>query len=905
MKRIWLITLLLALLAACARDDSGDDVKLSSVSTDTGQYTCVSLSGDSAELALGGTEPYFSVYNLASQAVEIYPLPPETGGYKTYDVMRVSPESWLVAKQNNGVLYVSYGLDEKGRRSQSHVCRIASPRMPLPDKGTHYSVYSLIDVDSMVILGSSNGLKYLTSADMAQLETDTLVTARYASPLEHERVARYQFAQEAMFVKGDSLITATDDGLYRVALADFGKEGSHATVVAHPMRCHDAAMGGDSLYVLWSKDETTDRRHVTAFSLADWGSSTRDADPSTTWLGFYGDTLRCFGREGNFGCFRAAATVGDNFYFLRDGYLRKSNIDTPIDETDERISFSDNGYGLSNKMGLWRLDDGRPEFLGELKGVAGVRGVSVSDGMMYLAVADGVYSVSLASRGLARDRRAELVEPVLHRAGDRVESVCASGDTLLVGMRNGLHMLMLGSGDRRDYVFGSLRDNYESPYVRRISREGDGSWLLSTLNHGNWSLREADASGPVATDREFENKKNDYGPLTRPSVTWKALGDNLFAAVVAVMALLGLVGGLLMVVRHRHNLAIKSLKNNISERIKTQKDLESQRAQLESAATMLRNELELAKVKLDRKLSLPLREVYEAVERYFPAEVPDCPLKNELRRLVEPIERYIRHAGEWDAGSMPRVYMGLCRYVEEVIASVLAIKSQGAHDSIFSDCISEYIEQLEGMGDPGLLSVAGQIGWLRQASRCLDTLKEEAAKVLATQVAAIAPDEECFTDAQLQRLWATCLVGLATVPSRLAIAKGSDLSGLDWQPRQRTWVVTTYTLFGIAKPQVEGETLRIDIPAIVGLRDARHHGSVYYFWMRQLSTYTFINKGASFPANGADLLWQIRLSRDPAMRDGIMMAHYYDSDRELPATLSALIEGRPRGRRPKNMLNGN
>lgn len=223
----------------------------------------------------------------------------------------------------------------------------------------------------MVIIGSSNGLKYLNQADMARLSTDTVVTARYAAPLQHERVSRYQFAQEAMFIMGDSLVTATDDGLYRVALADFVKEGSHATVMAHPMRCHDAAIGGDSLYVLWSKDETTDRRHVTSYSLKDWGSFTRDADNSTTWIGLYGDTLRCFGREGDFGCFRAAATVNGNFYFIHDGYLRKSNIHSPTDETDERISFSDNGYGLSNKMGLWRLDGERPQFLGELRGVAG------------------------------------------------------------------------------------------------------------------------------------------------------------------------------------------------------------------------------------------------------------------------------------------------------------------------------------------------------------------------------------------------------------------------------------------------------------------------------------------------------------------------------------------------------
>lgn len=141
MKCLWLLSLTVALLsAACAQDDSGGEMRLSSVSTDTGQYTCVSLTGDSVELALGGTGSYFSVYNISTSAVDVYPLPVGTEGYKTYDVLKVSPEAWLVAKQNNGVLYVSYGLDANGRRCMTHVCRVASPGCRCPTRG-HIIVY--------------------------------------------------------------------------------------------------------------------------------------------------------------------------------------------------------------------------------------------------------------------------------------------------------------------------------------------------------------------------------------------------------------------------------------------------------------------------------------------------------------------------------------------------------------------------------------------------------------------------------------------------------------------------------------------------------------------------------------------------------------------------------------------
>lgn len=907
MRCLWLVSLPLALLAACGRDEGSGEKRLGSVSTDTGQYTCVAVSADSARLALGGTGPYFSVYDISTSAVDVYPLPVYTDGYKTYDLMQVSPQAWLVAKQNNGVLYVSYGLDDQGRRTLTHVCRVTSPMKPLPDKGTRYSVYSLLDADTMLIIGSSNGLKYLTSADMARMATDTLVTARYASPLKHERVAKYQFAQEAMFITGDSLVTATDNGLYRVALSDFSNDNSYPTVVAHPMRCHDAAIGADSLYVLWSEDVATDRRYVTSYSLKDWGSHTRDADNSTTWIGLYGDSLRCFGTEGNFGCFRAAATVSDNFYFIRDGYLRKSDIISEMDESDERMDFSDNGYGLSSRMGLWRLDGDNPVFLGDVRGVAGVRGISVSDGTMYLAVSDGVYSVSVADRLLPGDRGAKLVEPVVHRAADRVESVCASGDTLVVGTRNGLHSLVLSTGEKREYLFQALRDNFESPYVRRIRRLPDGSYLLSTLNHANWRLGSITSAAPEPTDITFPpGEENRIMTLKRPDISWRTLGDNLFMAFVGIMSLIGLVVALMMLVKRRYGAVIGKLRKDIAEKIRTQRELETRQGELEEAVLLMRTELDTTKVKLDKQLSLPLQEVREAVDTHFPADAPSTPLKEQLRSLIAPVSSYLERPSDDEtlAKVMPDIYMKLCRLVDEVTASALAMGQEVGNESVFSSCIKEYAAKLKELGVPSLLSVAGQIKWLKQATHYLEILKDDAGKELASKINEIVKDEECFTANQLQRLWATCLVGLATVSSRLNIARKGDLSDLDWQTRQRTWVVTTYTLLGIAKPEVENEKLRIDIPSIVGLRDARHHGSVYYYWMRQLSSYTFSNCGANFPANGADLLWMIRLSKDPAMRDGIMMAYHYDRDEELPGHLSSLIEGRPRGRRPKNPHQG-
>lgn len=212
--------------------------------------TCVTLSPDSATLLLGSSDSLFTRFNPVSLRREDYPLPGFTQGFSTYDIVPLSGrDEWLVAKRNCGLLYVAYDVTPGGREIR-HVCRIAAPSRPLPAKDTHYSVYSVIQAPPLIAIGSSNGLMYLDGSQTDSLRHRSRVEASFVAPLVHLRKDRYQFAQEAMFSLGDSLVTVTDNGIYKIAFTDFADAGATYRILADGLRCHNAAVRGDTLAVL-------------------------------------------------------------------------------------------------------------------------------------------------------------------------------------------------------------------------------------------------------------------------------------------------------------------------------------------------------------------------------------------------------------------------------------------------------------------------------------------------------------------------------------------------------------------------------------------------------------------------------------------------------------------------------
>lgn len=122
-----------------------------SVAAVSRNITCVVPSADTARLFIGGMEPYFTVFDIGSGAMTTYPLPEDTHNWKTYDILRLDDRRWMVAKQNHGIIYMRYDTDTPGNPTIAHVARIKAPDGDLPNKGLNYSVYALLDADTMIV----------------------------------------------------------------------------------------------------------------------------------------------------------------------------------------------------------------------------------------------------------------------------------------------------------------------------------------------------------------------------------------------------------------------------------------------------------------------------------------------------------------------------------------------------------------------------------------------------------------------------------------------------------------------------------------------------------------------------------------------------------------------------------
>lgn len=304
---------ILCMYSCTAGSMSGNDEELFSENAIRDSLTCVIATPDSSRLLLGSRSAHFKIFDTRNGLITTYPLPDSTAGWLTYDILplpRLSAQSFLVSKQNHGLMYISYNTDSSGNNVIAHIAQVVAPRDRMPHKSNKYSVYALIDVDTMIIAGTSNGLMYLNRDDKAHLPSESIVSARYAAPLSHLRHNRTQFAQEAVFLHGDSVLSVTESGIYRVALKDFSNTDARYSTLDDRIRCWRATIAGDSLAVLWSSDERQAGRLLTCFSLNGIArGATREVSPACTWIGTNNDSIRCFGREGDFQCFRVAAYV--------------------------------------------------------------------------------------------------------------------------------------------------------------------------------------------------------------------------------------------------------------------------------------------------------------------------------------------------------------------------------------------------------------------------------------------------------------------------------------------------------------------------------------------------------------------------------------------------------------------
>lgn len=935
MKHTLIVNLIVSIVLVCqgcGRSVDIDDVIVASPAFDD-SLTCVVVSQDSTRLYLGSKQPCFISVDPTSGRRETFPLPDFTDGWKTYDILPlagIGPQTYLVAKQNCGLICVSYDVDSEGSRRIAGMTQVMSEPSPLPHKGTRFSVYALIDVDSLIIAGTSNGLMYLDHNEIGRLGRDSVATARYAMPLANMRHSRKQFSQESVFLMGDSVLTVTDCGIFKLAVRDFNRSDGKFTTLSDRMRCWYAVEDGDSLAVLWSPFDEGGKRFMTRFSLT--GNSrggTVPVDASTTWIGQYGDSVRCFGPQGNFQCFRAAGMLGGKFYFIYDGNLRVSSPSNMDEGHGERIEYVSDGYGLSNRMGLWRLDDGKPIFLGDVKGISGVRDMSVSGGKMYLAVADGVYSVSLASRLLPYDRRAQLVETNENVLSDRVESVYAYGDTLLIGSRNELHSLVLPTGERHNYDFPVIREKFESLYLQRIARLADGTFMLKTMNNGNWKLRSL--KDAVATPAEMPFPKDSIVAAElpeRPMMTWKKAGAGIVAGTLVLLAIVGLTVGILVTTVRRYRAKKKRLDDVVRDekrecrRMKDELDsMLTERKRLEQRVAETEADIEELKLREDRVMERLVGMITSYVKQAVEDSVDGSSFNRQARKCLEEMKQSIgcRGNGDVDMDKVALAYRDFSNFCSDAVAAARSLAEEKIESGILLEPIRDFRNaiDLDALQDLRKMSFARQVEWLARHDFAYTECCRKSAEALSAILSSVVSGNSGFESADLNMIWNEVIhpVVVKNISCDVIDGKIGNNNVNDRKNRkamdiklQRTYQLIAVSFFGCVSPDVDGHKLEVRESEMVRFEMSSRCGTIFKFWARHLSSGIMKWDDCAWAARAVDLLWRVSLSKRTedipgsnldcvvTLGDGIRLQFYLIHGETLPENVRQCIKNRRRGR---------
>lgn len=893
------IIAVLAWLCACSspRKDSADfkaDASFAYGEFAPSDLTCIVLSEDSSILLLGSNQAHFTVIDNKSGMREDFPLPEFTSGFKTYDIMQLDKDTWLVAKQNNGILYLNYGFDDNNRRVIRHLSRVTTPSDILPAKDTRYSVYSFVRGDSVIAAGSSNGLLYLTIENLKRLEKDTLIAALYAAPLLHLRNNRYQFAQESMFRIGDSLLTVTDSGIYRLAFSDFGNSNAKYDIIDSTMRCWNAAILGDTLAVIWSPGGNTSERELNYYTIFGEKLTSSAVPSSTVWIGNYDGSLRCFGEEGSFPCFHSAVFTGGKFYFINDGTLCVSN---PRGNGNGReyVRFVSGNYIISDRQGLFRIEnDGSAKFLGDITDISGLRGISHSGNKLYLATSDGVYSADATGHFFPHHRNATLIEKNNHLNSDRVEAVYASGDTLLIGTRNGLHALF-PDGKRMEYKFPTLESSYESPYVKDITRQHDGSFLLKTLNFGTWTLSGFNSTVAVPSSDTFPDRQFPFVSLSRPETSWESICDIIIKSILILLAITGAAAIFYFVMKRRHH-----------------KDLTAKEEEITH------------KFLADRSISVSIKDLETKLRDIISKHADEVffqPISHKLSDSLKVFEN--AGASDEDKSLLKKEYHNLKNFCDDSIrrAHALAVtirQSSFKRSENYTgrhypwEILTEFANKIEQSGalpDPELLS---GLTWLDSTWTLLDDLLSKLKPLLVKDCVEAGLHTPNFYFEDLASLWNVWVAPMAS-HTGLNISQGKLTEEEEHTRRGKTLQLTAVSFLGCENPVVNGKSIPGDARSMVRCDDSTNLGTAYKYWAAQFSEGFFEYEEATFPEKEADLLWIIRLkdviitpdglnpteSNGYPLSAGIRIAYARMYGLEPPGEVMKFIRPRRRGRPAK------
>lgn len=915
----WTILAFVFLSIGCAHDGT-ESVRLPSTKAIRDTLTSITKpEGDSASLLLGSRGAMFTRYRVTDGFTETYPLPEYTRGWNTYDIMSLSAYEFLVSKSNHGVIYVRYGDDSLGRRSMVHVARIPSPKGRPPHKGTHYSAYSLTKADSLIVLGTTQGMLYLDRESLARLAVEDTVAAKYVKPLVGFRDNHFQFSQEAVLLDGDHIITATDRGVFRLAISDFDSDNARVTTIYSNMRCWSATLTSDSLVVVYSPADNPATRKIAAFSRRDWRRMTeRSVDPAVAYVGSSGDQVRYFGKDGTFETQRSAVVEPDHVWFIRDGELMHSDLKCLEDESAEQIIFSQGIYGLSNRNGLWRLDDGKATFLGNIEGMSHIRGIATNSSDIFMVCPNGVYRAPLTDYLLATNRRAELVFPIGSGDTDRAESVFATDSLVLVGTREKLYSFDPSTGAKRmTYNFRELADNYEQPYITNIQARNDGGILLQTLNDGVWRLESVNIAEAQRDVDGFLDPTSqvDWPTLERPAVDWRYIWIHALLLIACILCMIGLFYVVIRIIRLRHQKELSAANEKVKRLADTEKELAVLRTEKDEDTR--RNSKELGP-----ELNSTAKHLRRALEQLH---VGDC-AHNYLSEALMDIEAYLAEADP-DATQMEKAEAAR-RNVQSYSTSwterLYTLAESTPPEGPFYKPLKEFSQSILALGNASSKPLERRLRWIVETTPILDKLLEKAQKNISKEVelrrpTALDPDDKkaipAYTFTNLKELWKRCF---SPFINDIGSLKFSDHPFGD-TPHSHTITALALIFHGVRKftfcDNVIGKAYRkeFEVPRYVFRFDNTPNiGSIYKLWARHLSDDCFRYGIDTVPSSPVELLWRVYLSRLPfnmvekrssendtgivTLAHGIIYAYHKSRKLPLPEWLERLRKSRGRGR---------
>lgn len=792
---------------------------------------------------------------------------PNPTGEITYCLYPLGDERFMVARRNNGVTLVSSTADAGGQQVKS-VRPIVMPSGSIPDKGLRYSVYNIVKADSIIFLGTSNGLTYLSERDLATTTdgTDT-ITCRYVMPLKHLRDNRLQFAQEAIFSTPDAIITVTDNGIHTVRYDEISKADPAAATLIDSGRYWSAVVNRDTLYALRTDPSDLSSYQLCAYPLpltAGMQPQIRRADPATAGLGLYNGKVVALNAsdaslpDADYHLRHSCTEIGNHFYYIESGRLMRAESDrAPDDLTAEHITHDIGTHVLTDHHGIWRRDGDHFRYIGRILNPVPVKDATYSavTDSIYIVSHSGIYAVDAGRTILPSDRALSMAYPNTPGDADRIESILADDNRLYIGSRNGLKSIDLTTRAVYNHAFDSLARIYESPYVNAIHRVGNGTLEIGTLNFGKWLMDKqrgtlthvgpltpaprTDATGKIITDPR--------------GTTWQQVRRAAWIIALILCALIGAVTMVIWAIRRIH----------------------------------LRNLRQIKSAKVERYAALA-SSFADFISRHE-AEQAFAPIISKLTPSVKAINNFCDDPGDEQRAEADKEVTALVHTLEtEVIDNAVRLVSHFPEDAPGSDDIPsgqlwgamtkfrDAVMEMSAKAKGGALktTIASALSIYESYRRFIE--RGESA-LLAIHREGL-PAHRDFTPAALAKLWDMVMlldVTKAIDPRLFPIYYSDtlDANGLEISGYCARMVFVTLTFYNQAKPSVEGydsKDLRYATRAVYNFnpkpdrRGYNNHGSAYKIIVRAMSEGYALADDRTKPLVSvrlADILWDRYFSR--------------------------------------------